>query len=84
MMVARRRSVPGVHDSLGRESITKCRVRGFAMDFRGYIPKRHAKPTNCRRRRPHQKTRHRIRQTTRQNCCRRNNRWRNLKKDRRI
>ena len=37
MMVARRRSVPGVHDSLGRESITKCRVYGFAMDFRGYI-----------------------------------------------
>lgn len=27
--------VVGVHDSLERESITKCRVRGFAMDFRG-------------------------------------------------
>ena len=25
----------GVHDSLERESITKCRVGGFAMDFRG-------------------------------------------------
>ena len=35
MMVAKRRSVPGVHDSLERESITKCRVRGFAMDFLG-------------------------------------------------
>lgn len=27
--------VVGVLDSLGRESITKCQVRGFAMDFRG-------------------------------------------------
>ena len=27
--------VVGVLDSLGQESITKCRVHGFAMDFRG-------------------------------------------------
>lgn len=34
MMVTRRRSVPGVHDSLERESTTKCRVRGFAVSCR--------------------------------------------------
>ena len=34
MMVTRRRSVLDVHDSLGRESTTKCRVRGFAVSFR--------------------------------------------------